>query len=91
MLETGYGRSMTVPEAASLLLEEAERKGEDWRNRTAIAMARLCWDSEDILAAPLGELRELDLGGPPQLLVIPSPKLHPMEEEFLKTLMKRGT
>ncbi|NPA84968.1 MAG: diphthine synthase [Crenarchaeota archaeon] len=83
LLETGYGRSMTVPEAAELLC-----KYEDLCGRTAIAMARLCWDDELIVASKLKDFVEVDLGPPPHLLVFPSPKLHPIEEELLQTLMR---
>ncbi len=86
LLETGYDKSMTAPEAARLLLEEFKRKGEDVSERVVIAMARLCWDDEVIKAMSLGELSESDLGGPPHLIVVPSPRLHPIEEEFLETL-----
>jgi diphthine synthase len=81
LLETGYGRSMTVPEAAELLC-----KYEDLCKRRVVAMARLCWDDEIVLSSELGALRERDLGSPPHLLVFPSPRLHPIEEEFLSSL-----
>jgi len=83
LLETGYGRDMTVPEAARLLCEY-----EELCDRRAIAMARLCWDDETIKVAKLRELAESDLGGPPHLLVFPSPKLHPIEEEFIEAVLK---
>ncbi|UXD21248.1 dihydrofolate reductase [Ignicoccus pacificus DSM 13166] len=86
LLETGYDRSMTAPEAAKLLIEEARRKGDPMDDRMVIVMARLCWDNEIIEAMTLKEASEGDFGPPPHLMVIPSPKLHPMEEEFLETL-----
>ncbi len=81
LLETGYGKDMTVNDAAKLL-----SKYEDLRERVVVAMARLCWDDEMIVARKLKELGELDLGPPPHLLVFPSPRLHPLEEEYLQTL-----
>jgi len=87
LLETGYDRSMSAPEAAQLLLEETRRKGEAWESRKVIAMAKLCWDDERIVVTTLEELTKLNLGEPPHLVVVPSPRLHPVEEEFLDTLI----
>jgi len=81
LLETGYDKTMTVPEAAELLCEY-----EELCEREVIAMARLCWDDELVVAARLKELREANLGGPPHLIVVPSPRLHPVEEEFVSAL-----
>ena len=86
LLETGYGKSMTAPEAAKLLLEEVRRKGDPMDERVVIVMARLCWDDEEIKAMKLEEVAEEDFGAPPHLIVVPSPKLHPIEEEFLELL-----
>ncbi|ALU12664.1 hypothetical protein EYM_06210 [Ignicoccus islandicus DSM 13165] len=85
LLETGYDRSMKVSEAARLLLEESERKGDStMKDRMVIAMARLCWESEEIRLVTLEEAAKLDLGEPPHLMVFPSPKLHPIEEELIR-------
>ena len=81
LLETGYGRDMTASEASRLLM-----KYKDLRNRKVLAMARLCWDDELIALSYLEKLKDIDLGKPPHLLVFPSPKLHPMEEEAMVAL-----
>jgi len=85
LLETGYGRDMRANEAARLLL-----KYEDLRERKVLAMARLCWDDEEIVLTTLEKLSTLDLGGPPHLLLFPSPKLHPIEEEAMLSLASKA-
>lgn len=82
LLETGHGRDMSAKEAAELLCDY-----EELCERKVIAMARLCWDDEKIVVAELESLRRADLGPPPHLLVFPSPKLHPVEEEFLEKVL----
>ncbi len=84
LLETGYDRSMRVSEAAELLLRESEEKGDPMGDRPVLAMARLCWKDEEIKLVSLEEATELDLGEPPHLMVVPSPKLHPIEEELMR-------
>ncbi len=84
LLETGYGRSMKANEAADLILKECP----ECANRKVIAMARLSWDNERIAVLSLEKLRKMELGDPPHLIVLPSPSLHPIEEEWLKMLEK---
>ena len=86
LLETGYGKSMKTNEAAQLLLKQFESKGENAGKRPVLVMARLCWKNEDIRLVTLEEAIELDLGEPPHLMVFPSPRLHPIEEDLIKML-----
>ncbi len=81
LLETGYGKDMTAQEASELL-----SKYEDLRDRKVLAMARLCWDDELVVLTRLHKLKDIDMGRPPHLLVFPSPKLHPIEEEAMTSL-----
>ena len=82
LLETGYDKTMRANEAAELILKEYP----ELADRKVIAMARLGWDDEKIVALTLDELRKRDLGEPPHLIVVPSPSLHPVEEEWLAML-----
>ncbi len=84
LLETGYDKTMKANEAASLLVNEYP----ELSKRRVIAMARLTWDEEEIIATTFEELTKIDMGRPPHLIIIPSPKLHPIEEEWLKMLEK---
>ena len=55
--------------------------------RDAVVLSCLGSDSERITYGNIKELKGKDLGKPPFSVIIPA-KLHPVEEEFLKT-MKR--
>jgi diphthine synthase len=78
-------RYMTVPEACELLLRlEGKRGGGMINYKTdVVAILRAGMDDERILYGPIGELKEMDTGGPPQCLIIPG-ILHFAEEEALQ-------
>jgi diphthine synthase len=77
LLETGYDRTMRANEAASIILDEMP----ELSDRLVVVMARLSWDDELITVMTMEEVRKSEFGDPPHLLVLPSPKLHPLEEE----------
>ncbi len=83
------GRAMTIPEAVSILLWLEERLGveKSIRDRVAVGAARVGWSTEFVRADTLANLREVDFGAPPHVLVITG-DLHPTEVEALEVLCR---
>ncbi|XP_055373911.1 diphthine methyl ester synthase [Condylostylus longicornis] len=86
-------RFMTVAEASKQLLAIIESKGNhneeyDLKGHSlVIGLARVGHDSQVIQSCPLKEMADADLGKPLHSLVIPSSKLHPLENEYLKQFL----
>jgi diphthine synthase len=78
-------RYMTAPEGCDIILKMAEKSGTSSIGPDAmvVGIARAGREDQKILYASLGEIKEMDLGGPPHCLIIPG-KLHFMEEEVLE-------
>jgi diphthine synthase len=74
--------AMTISEAVEILLELDYK--ELLRDQTALGVARLGWVDEKICARTLRELSTCKFPPPPHSLVILSPRLDPIEEEFVK-------
>lgn len=88
---------MTISEAAEQLLailvkkREAGISEEDLaytESSMCIGVARVGHDSQAIVVCKLEEMIEQDIGGPLHSLVLPSKKLHPLELEYLNTVIK---
>lgn len=81
---------MTASEAAELLLklEELCRAKVLSRDTKVIAIARAGSRNSCIVFETLEKLQRLNLGPPPHSIVIPAPKLHPIEEEVLNYIVK---
>jgi diphthine synthase len=75
---------MTVAQAVSQLLEIEEKRGEGIAapDSIGVGLARVGADNQLIVAAPLRELRDADLGGPLHTLVLVG-DVHVMEQEVL--------
>jgi len=74
---------MTINEGISLLLEVAERKGdEEFCGVLGIGIARAGSDDVFVKASQLTQLMNIEFPGPPHVLVIPG-KLHFIEEDAL--------
>ena len=77
---------MTAGQGASLLLEiEAEAEGKLPPGTLGIGVARAGSDDAVIKADLLSRLRDIDLGGPLHILIVPA-RLHFMEAEALRFL-----
>ncbi len=78
-------RYMTAPEGCDIILRMEEKAGIGKIGPLTMAVAIVRAGREDgkVLYAPIGEMKEMDLGGPPHCLIIPG-KLHFMEEEVLE-------
>jgi diphthine synthase len=81
-VEEGY--AMTINEAVQILLE-LDYKGQ-LGDHLAIGVARLGWKDEKICVNKLKYLGNFKYPPPPHSLVVVSPSLDPVEEEFIKTL-----
>eukprot|EP00884_Botryococcus_braunii_P009531 jgi/Botrbrau1/1857/Bobra.146_1s0046.2 len=81
-------RYMTVGQAITqlLLIEEERREGAVDTSTLCVGLARLGADNQAIVAGPLSEVAEVDLGPPLHCLVIPG-DLHEVEKEFLSQFM----
>ena len=79
-------RYMTAGQGAALLLEiEAEAEGKLPPGTLGIGVARAGSDDAVIKADLLSRLRDIDLGGPLHILIVPA-RLHFMEAEALRFL-----
>uniref|UniRef100_A0A0N4ZST0 diphthine methyl ester synthase n=1 Tax=Parastrongyloides trichosuri TaxID=131310 RepID=A0A0N4ZST0_PARTI len=80
---------MTANEAAEQMIfaSEALKEKDSKRlltNETMIvAIARLGWDDQKIVYAPIKDFANIDMGPPLHSVIIPSPHCHPMELEML--------
>jgi len=53
------------------------------KETTCVALSRVGWNNQKIVALPLEKLVDIDIGPPLHCLVIAG-KLHPLEEDFIK-------
>ena len=90
-LDVERGIYMTISDAASLLLklEEVCRRNVITEDMKVIGIARAGSRSSCIVYESLGTLRYLNLGPPPHSLIIPAPKLHPIEEQTLTYVVNK--
>jgi len=81
---------MTASEAAKLLLklEELCKAKVLSKGTKVIAIARAGSKDSCIVFETLEKLQKLDLGPPPHSIIIPAPKLHPIEEEVLEYIIE---
>jgi diphthine synthase len=74
--------AMTINEAVQILLN-LDYKGK-LRDQLALGIARLGWRDEKVCAGKLGDLSTFKYPPPPHSLVILSPRLDPIEKEFVE-------
>lgn len=81
------GRAMTAGEAIEIMLKlEEELKGQVFTaERLAVVVARAGSEGAVVRADRVGNLRGMDFGPPPHVLIVPG-KLHFIEAEALRTL-----
>lgn len=79
------GKFLSVREGLNYLLRVQEEKKQDHltNNTLSVGIARVGSSSQLVHAGSVDFLRSIELGGPPQALIIPG-KLHFVEEEGLK-------
>jgi len=84
-IQADKGRYMTAPEACELLLKlEGKRGGGIINSKTdVVAVLRAGMDDDRVIYGPIGELKDMDMGGPPHCLIVPG-NLHFAEEEALQ-------
>ncbi len=87
-LDGESGRSMTVAEAVSSLLEIEKSQGRNLisEETLSIGLARISLDDQMVKAAPMKELASISFPPPPHSLVIPG-RLHFAEREALEVLL----
>lgn len=78
-------RFMSVSEAAKQLIQIIENRNESviTQHCLCIGLARVGSETQQIVACSLQQISGYDLGGPLHSLVIASPSLHPLENEYL--------
>ncbi|HIH69757.1 diphthine synthase [Methermicoccus shengliensis] len=82
------GRFMRASEGAALLLEVAQRRGDEGlSSRLGVAIARAGSEDCVVRAAPLEDIASMELGPPLHVLVVPA-ELHFMEAEALVEFAK---
>lgn len=81
---------MTVSEACAQILAIIENKSpaQLTKDSLCIGLARVGSDQQNIEAATIKEMREIDLGGPLHSLVIPGPDPHPLELDFVQQFLQ---
>lgn len=88
---------MSVSEASDQLLQIIEKKmGEGIKEEDlaynkdtlVVGLSRVGHDTQQILACPLKNMKETDLGSPLHSLIIPSKSLHPVEIDYLQLFSK---
>ncbi|KAL7747638.1 diphthine synthase [Sorochytrium milnesiophthora] len=79
-------RFMTINQAVEQLLEVEEKRQEQAYSPTTVAVgvARLGAKDQKIISGTLQELLTADFGGPLHSLVIPAPKIHSMEKDYMR-------
>jgi len=77
-------RFMTIKQCIEQLLEVEDKRKENVYSRDSLAfgVARLGQSSQRIVSGSLGELLEVDFGGPLHSLVLCAPQLHEIEESM---------
>lgn len=81
-LSVEESKAMTINEAVQII-EQLDERGH-LKKQLAIAVARLGWRDERICADTFEKLASYRYPPPPHTIVIPAPRLDPVEQEFLK-------
>ena len=89
-LDLKENKAMTANEAVKLLLEmeKIENKGLIRNDRILIVGQRLGCEDEEVIALRVDQALNYKFRDPPHIIVFPTDKLHFMEVEALKCLMK---
>ena len=85
---------MSVNEAADQLIKIIEKKRSDGDQLLAfdesslfVGLSRVGSESQKIIACSLAEMRNCELGLPLHSLILPSNKMHELEEEYLQQFL----
>ena len=78
-------RFMSISTAVDQLLEAAKENGYEWYNENTkwFGLARVGSDTQKVVAAELGQFRDIDMGSPLHSFIICG-EIHPVEEEMYK-------
>ena len=86
-LKLDEGKAMTIPEAISILLDLArEEHYDEIKDTIIIGVARAGLPDENCRAGKPSQLLGTNWPPPPHSLIVTAPRLHPVEEESLRTL-----
>ena len=83
-IDTESNTHLTINEAITILLED-EKPDTYNQDTLTIGITRIGWEDAEIQANRAEDLRQLNFGGPPQILIIPG-HLHFLEKEALRSL-----
>ncbi|BFH74335.1 diphthine synthase [Sulfurisphaera javensis] len=89
-LDLKEGKAMSAKEAIELLIEmeRIEKKGLITDERVIIIGQRLGCEDEEVVALKVKDISNYKFKEPPHIIVFPTDKLHFMEVEAIKCLMK---